>query len=235
MPPNDERQRRVVLRRRQERARLTKGAEDWMRAALAPKRTTQTAEIAVGVIPTNDATTSRLPNTRRRRLTEHVRKLVDTIEQSDSARTVRQSLGRQDAEFDEPETPILEHACATCRGHCCQTGGDHAYLDSTDVARFWATRPNASGASIVRAYVAALPPRSYAGSCVFHGSAGCTLRREMRANLCNVFLCDGARELRSRAEQTPTHGAFLVATKDGELRRATYVDEAGGARRIRKP
>ena len=55
-------------------------------------------------------------------------------------------------------------------------------------------------------------PLSYAGSCLFHGSRGCTLDRSTRAELCNAYYCspleDGLRDPVSVRE---------IATHDGEV------------------
>lgn len=191
-------------------------------------------DVAIGVVPANETRTSRLPESRIRRVRDHVRELVDIVEKRrKSGRSLRGVVDDRDSAADA-SAAALGQACASCRGHCCLTGGDHAYLDSTDVERFWATRPKASAASIVRAYVAALPERTYSGSCVFHATGGCTLPREMRGNLCNVFLCDGTRELRRRLEESGAREAFVVATKDSELLRATHVDANGKTRRAPK-
>lgn len=206
-----------------------------MHSALAtPSPTSEPPNVAVGVLPSNDASTSPLPKGRRARLTDHVRELVAIVERRrTSGRSLPRLADGKDSATDDSAN-LLGEACAACRGHCCQTGGDHAYLDSVDVERFWATRPKASAASIVRAYASALPRRTYAGSCVFHGTAGCALPREMRANLCNVFLCDGARALRSRLEESGTPEAFLVTTRDGTLLGATHVRSNGAVRRFRR-
>ena len=142
--------------------------------------------------------------------------------------------GRDRASGREEENALLGQACATCRGHCCLTGGDHAYLDSRDIRRYWSTRPSATAASITRAYLAALPRRSYTGSCVFHGISGCTLPRPMRAEICNSFLCDGAQAMRTELEKGGARRGFAVASANGELLRATLFDADGTRRRLRK-
>lgn len=115
------------------------------------------------------------------------------------------------------------------------TGGEHAYLGSPDLRRFWSTRPHASGQEIVEAYLGALPERSYAGSCVFHAASGCTLPRDMRAELCNVFLCDDARALENELGQRDPSRTFLVAAGNGELVRGLRVNEKGQSHRVGKP
>lgn len=218
-----EKQRRAALRRREERARLAGLAREWCDDERA----------AVAIVPTNDGRTSQLPKRRRERFVAHLRELVDTVGDRAAGGDARRRPERT-----APETsadPILSQACATCRGSCCRTGGDNAFLDTSDIERFWSSRPRASRASIVRAYLAALPERSYAGSCVFHARSGCALPREMRAHLCNVFHCDGLRELRRELQPDASRPAFVVATGNRELVRATKVGADGVPRRVRRP
>ena len=189
--------------------------------------------MAVAVLPDNGGRLSPLPSRRRRRLAEHLQTLVEGLERR-AAEGFRHWKAAPTEVGPTRADQILGQACATCRGHCCRTGGDVAFLDTSDLERFWSTRPRASSASIVRSYLSALPERSYAGSCVFHGRSGCTLPREMRANLCNAFLCDGLRELRSKLAPDAPHGAFLATAKEGELLRAVRVDADGTTKRARR-
>ena len=222
-----------IERHRAERARLRERAAAWRRSLLPPSSEASREKIPVAVLPANQTSTSKLPARRRARFAEHLRELIQEIEQSPARRRAIQGI-RADTPEPLEAQPTLEHACAVCRGHCCLTGGEHAYLGSLDLMRFRSTQPGATNADIVQTYLDALPERSYTGACVFQGTAGCVLPREMRADICNAFLCDGARELSKQLTAQRTRRAFLVAAADGELLRATEVDEEGRSRKIRK-
>ncbi len=223
----------AAILHRQERARAEAAAEEWRQSVVGQSGPGEAEGIALGVLPASETATSRLPNHRRARIAEHLEEL---IQETEKAPATRRAAGKRERIRPETEddSPLLRQACATCRGHCCRTGGEQAYLGSADLLRFWSTRPRATGASIVKTYLSALPERSYTGSCVFHGTRGCTLPREMRADICNVFLCDGAQDLRAKLADEGTRGGFLVAAANGEPVRATLVAPDGTARRLRK-
>ncbi|MDG2306783.1 MAG: hypothetical protein P8R42_19460 [Candidatus Binatia bacterium] len=226
-------ERSSVRRHREEVARLRTLADDWRQSVLPPREPGRPDRVAVAVVPSNDRRTARLPADRRSRFVGHLKQLIEEVEQE--VAELDPADGRERARGDtQHSSPMLGDACATCRGHCCLTAGEHAYLDSPDIRRFWSTRPTATGASIAKAYLGALPERSFSGSCVFHATAGCALPREMRAEICNTFLCDGAQALKAELADGGADRAFLVATGGGELRRATLVDAEGTRRRVRR-
>ncbi len=226
-------ERNGVARHRAEVARLRMRAEEWRQSIPFGAGRGGTDDVALAVLPANERTTAQLPSGRRSSFVRHLSQLVDEIEQEDGERR-RPDRRKRARAGTEDENAMLGRACATCRGQCCLSGGEHAYLDSPDLRRFWSTRPSATGASIADAYLEALPGRSYSGSCVFHGISGCALPREMRAEICNAFLCDGAQGLRTEIQAGRTGGGFLVAAAGGELLRAVVVDAGGASRRLRK-
>lgn len=111
---------------------------------------------------------------------------------------------------------LLGEACGHCGGSCCMAGGTHAFLDERTLARVRAERPELTGSAALRVYVRSVAPRSYRGSCLFHGATGCTLARGLRAELCNAYYCNGLREL--LAAPPPTGATVIVDTHAGEAR-----------------
>lgn len=93
------------------------------------------------------------------------------------------------------DTAFIAQACATCRGDCCQNGGEHAYIKRQTLSRVSRAAPEKSLEDIVRAYLDCVPETSYAGSCIYHGEKGCNLPGEMRSDTCNDFFCTGVRSL----------------------------------------
>jgi hypothetical protein len=86
-------------------------------------------------------------------------------------------------------TPVLRTGCAACRGYCCLGGEEHAYLDERTMARVRRDQPALTERGVIAAYVAQIATMSFRDSCLFHGKAGCTLRPDMRARLCDSFFC----------------------------------------------
>jgi hypothetical protein len=123
------------------------------------------------------------------------------------------------ARTPEPEgfsAQVLNAGCATCRGHCCMGGGEHGYIDERTMARVRRDRPELDAAAVISLYLRRVAPTSTQGSCLFHGPEGCTLGRDLRAELCNQFYCDG---LRAFLRRTPEPDRVQVrASRDGQER-----------------
>jgi len=89
-----------------------------------------------------------------------------------------------------PQTSAdVRAACGACRGHCCQKGGDDAYLDFESVGLAWGRFPHLRKEELVGAYLAAVPARSFVNSCIFHAEHGCNLPETMRSPVCGAYLC----------------------------------------------
>jgi hypothetical protein len=86
-------------------------------------------------------------------------------------------------------SPDFRGACSACRGHCCQKGGDDAYLDFESVGLAWGRFPHLSKEELIAAYLGAVPARSFADSCIFHAEHGCNLPETMRSPVCGAYLC----------------------------------------------
>lgn len=128
--------------------------------------------------------------------------------------------------------PMLGAACGTCGGACCTAGGTHAFLKAASLVRVRRElssegMPALSAAEIEARYLDALPTVHYHDSCVFHGSAGCTLPRTLRSNLCNRYLCGGLTQLTRTTAAHGEHAAFVAAVDDGRLLRLALVTPAG--------
>ena len=116
---------------------------------------------------------------------------------------------------------VLRAGCATCKGHCCKGGGEHAYLDERTMARVRHENPDHDARGIIGLYLARLPPVSYQNSCLYHGPGGCTLGRGLRAELCNVYYCNGLRDFQ-KLDPVPAR-VRVVAARDGEQRRSAIL------------
>ena len=54
---------------------------------------------------------------------------------------------------------VLAAGCATCRGHCCMGGGEHAYIDERTMARVRRDNPDHDASAIIRLYLKRLALR----------------------------------------------------------------------------
>ena len=126
---------------------------------------------------------------------------------------------------DDPRLVVI-NACMTCRGACCEHGGDEAYLDAKFLASRLANEPEREPASIVAEYLDQIPEQSIAGSCVFHGQQGCVLSRETRSRTCNEFLCYPLQEHEQKSDSA-VNGSVAVAKHRGKFQRAAWMEPDG--------
>ncbi len=120
---------------------------------------------------------------------------------------------------------VVAAGCATCGGHCCMGGGEHAYIDERTMARVRRDNPDLDAGAVIRAFLARVAPDSFLGSCLFHGAAGCTLGRGLRAELCNAYYCNGLRDFLKR--DPPPDRVAIVAVRNGEERRSGVLTRRG--------
>jgi hypothetical protein len=150
----------------------------------------------------------------------------------ESLRDLRDGKRRRDRLIQAP-TPeptgftaaVLAAGCATCKGYCCDGGGEHAYIDDRTMARVHRDNPGLGIRAIIRLFMDRIAPLSYHGSCLFHGPAGCTLGRPLRAELCNAYLCNGLREFTRRGD-TPEQ-VRIRAARGGEERLSDVIPRSG--------
>lgn len=116
---------------------------------------------------------------------------------------------------------VLSAGCATCQGHCCTGGGEHAYLDARTMARVRRDNPDLDARAVIGLYLARLAPLAWRGSCLFHGAEGCTLGRALRAELCNAYYCNGLKDFLNR-DELPER-VQIVAKRNGIERRSPIL------------
>ena len=155
------------------------------------------------------------PPTRIRALKRH---LVESLRDLRAAKRPDRLIQKTAPEPTGFTATVMEAGCATCQGHCCKGGGDHAYIDARTMARVRRDNPDLDARAIIRLYLERLAPESYVASCLFHGSAGCTLGRALRAELCNAYYCNGLRDF---LKHLPVPDQVqIVAARNGQERRS---------------
>ncbi len=146
------------------------------------------------------------------------RHLIEAIRDMVAARRPERLIQRRSAEPTGLTANVVGESCGLCQGSCCMAGGTHAFLDDRTMARVHKERPEMTVRQVISAYVGSVAPLAYRGSCLFHGAAGCTLERPLRAELCNSYYCNGLLD-------------FLKADMGGETA-VEIVTHAGETRRI---
>lgn len=133
--------------------------------------------------------------------------------------------------LDDPQTSARErlsgNACTACRGSCCRSGGDHAYLTEETIARYVRAHPERSFQEILDAYVSCIPERTTVNSCIYHSETGCGLPRDLRSSTCNRYLCGKLQALKTSLSEEKPVPVFAVLFDDGRWVRTALIDTAG--------
>lgn len=110
------------------------------------------------------------------------------------------------------EGRALDASCAACRGMCCMQGGQtHAFLTAGTIDFVRHQHPGIVPEEVRALYAERLPAESAERSCVFHGPLGCTLPRDVRADICNYWQCRARMALRERLQETGADRAIAIA------------------------
>jgi hypothetical protein len=181
-----------IQRRRQERMRTAEAHRDRevLRRGIEHPQAIQPV-----VVPANMRKIVNLPERRKRAFRSN---LMALIAQAAAARAKSADPPPGETAADSsPSSPALEsllgRGCATCRGRCCNGGGDHAYLSVDTILGYMRNHPKQRPRDVLEAYLSLLPNKAYEGSCVYQTHNGCALPREMRAKISGDYYCEELR------------------------------------------
>jgi hypothetical protein len=170
---------------------------------------------ALAIVPTHEGALAPVLEERRGAFRTHLVKIVSEVF-AEAPEGVSDADLEPDPIHEREETLLM--VCATCRGNCCEAGGNHAYLDTRAIRRYASWHPDATQAEIVAAYTARVPEQSVTASCILHGERGCSLPREMHGHTCNRFVCPGAEAVGPALEKADGRLVFAAsAREDGTL------------------
>ena len=142
--------------------------------------------------------------------------------ESDEARARRAS-----AEPEEPSpdfSAVIAGACSRCEGFCCRNAAEHAYLRVDTMRAQFERHPELDPDTLVERYLSYAGPSGTDGSCIFHGSRGCSLPRDMRAPLCRRFICGGLKLYHNDHRAVDGGRAFVVAADAETVHASGFVD-----------
>ncbi|MCB1771737.1 MAG: hypothetical protein KDJ31_18875 [Candidatus Competibacteraceae bacterium] len=178
------------------------------------------------VVPASLSQIIRLPAQRRREFRNYLKELIDKAFIRPIPPAVDPGQTAPLSDEDARLQAASGQACACCRGSCCQGGGfTHAYLEIATIQRYRTAHPNQRPRGVLAAYMNYVGDETAEGSCVYHQTDGCSLPKEMRADICNDFYCGGLQDFRqSVMADSPVRGFFVAATED-TIHRAALVHE----------
>ena len=181
----------------------------------------------VVVTPYNGSVSQRLAASRRKKLQQHVAKVAAAVRTHLDAVAAGVEAAKpapeRSAPFADEVGAVLVQACIGCRGHCCRQGGDHAFISFDTIMHFMQNNPHHSVQEVVDAYVERLPRRSIRSGCVFQHVHGCTLPRDMRADLCNRYYCGALSEFRHAVDAGASPRAFFVPSNNETFDRGIFA------------
>lgn len=174
-------------------------------------------------VPGGDTRLGALPPEQHDALRDHLNGLAHRL-----ASDAGSAAPVADLAADTAALPQAAQVCGACGGHCCRLARDHhAFLDEPTLRRLLAGHPELSADELPALYLARLPAQQVENSCAFHGQAGCTLPREMRADLCNRYACDGLIEATAWLQQPGPRQVVVMNPVHGTQRRATLIGPDG--------
>lgn len=152
------------------------------------------------VIPSGPNQVTRLSESRRQSYLEH---LQGVIEEAANCPSIDDVIHDQHYDAHHKLTDIesrfnantelrniSDRLCALCKGGCCISGKDHAYLSTFSMRQQMERNPQWTQDELFEHYRALISTHTIEGSCINHTPNGCTLPRELRSDICNAFYCD---------------------------------------------
>ena len=178
----------------------------------------------MAVLPRNHHRPKKLPRKRRenfeatlRRNIEKARSRLTVGEQPEPPAKVY-SVGDDRSEGErEAERKLLGAGCAMCRGRCCTAGADHAFNDSDTMMRYLQRFPDHDDETIVDRYLSHIATRTLSPGCIFQHEHGCTLPRDLRADICNRFYCSDINVVRNHYFAGDPVRAYFLHEDAGRL------------------
>lgn len=152
------------------------------------------------VIPSGNSTLLPPDNERIEKYTEHLKAIIsEACDYNDASEVIHDehhdAYGKRlVVEQRFSETPdlqsISDQLCCMCKGGCCASGKEHAYLSVFSIRRFMDENPDLSPEIILDFYLSNICTNSIEESCINHTETGCALPRELRSDICNGFYCE---------------------------------------------
>jgi hypothetical protein len=214
------------LKQTRERQRL---AETYLK--LEADRLGITGKMLAVVVPANLRRIRNLSERRRRAFHDRLKQCISQAAASRTS-TARNTTGdERHAPPSRPSfvpDPLLSRGCFTCKGHCCNSGQDHAYQDVAALESYMDLHPEQQPRHVLEDYLSRIPTRTYQESCVYQAEAGCVLPREMRSPICNEFYCGEIRDFQRQFPHGPPGRILYVAVEGTRLVRAEPLMAAAG-------
>ena len=105
--------------------------------------------------------------------------------------------------------------CSICKGGCCTSGKEHAYLSAINIIRCKKMNPHLSATDILNLYLSNLPSETIAGACINQTYTGCAQPKELRSDTCNSFYCDSLKTYHAKFNTEEAEKTILLIQRSG--------------------
>lgn len=150
-------------------------------------------------IPSGNSKLAPVADERVEKYIEHIKNIVAEADQYSNASEVisdqhSDAHGKRllvDRNLDENPglREMSDSLCSMCKGGCCISGREHAYLSVYSMRRYLDDNPELSITEVIDLYCARIGSETIQNSCINHTSTGCALPRDLRSDICNGFYC----------------------------------------------
>ncbi|HEY9053119.1 MAG TPA: hypothetical protein VIQ03_16320 [Gammaproteobacteria bacterium] len=172
------------------------------------------------VIPTGLSKLISLSKDRIKNYTEHLNSIINqAMEYTDASEVVydqhhhaHERLAEVNRQFNQnPKLQnISDKLCCLCKGGCCASGKDHAYLSVITIRRYMDNHPDVSKQDILDLYLSNISLETIEGACINQTSTGCALPRELRSDICNGYYCDTLKTYQKKLKGKENIGVVLA-------------------------
>jgi len=108
---------------------------------------------------------------------------------------------------------LSDKLCTMCKGGCCVSGKEHAYLSVFTMRNFMDHHPEANREEVLERYISRIQKVTIKNSCINHTETGCALPRSLRSAICNGYYCDPVKFSQKDIEDKGMTGNMLVVQR----------------------
>jgi len=216
------------LRERQQRDAVAQNVRTHLQAKVDETWTDPDNTVLV-IVPRLEAELVEPPAERVDKLRKYLEEIMTAAEakvQDESTHEDLEVLHKDRADHEATALPVI-NACSTCRGQCCLLGEEHAFLNRDFFAWRLLNEPNSTPQSIIDDYLQRVPDVAYEASCLYHSRSGCVLPRQIRASMCNKWICTGISDARNDWYGKPDMASVAASVDSGTCGRAGLMSGDG--------
>ncbi|MEZ6033325.1 MAG: hypothetical protein R3C17_09545 [Planctomycetaceae bacterium] len=206
-------------RMEEKNAREAAEAQAILESTLTNHRELSPDDLFVVTIPSGISKISPLPEARIQAYKQHLETVIREFRGVPEIDSKQDDAQRSDVTAEKifENSPKLrtvsEKLCGMCKGGCCTSGGDTAYITRSTIRKFLDAAPESADADIVNAYLSQLSAETMTNSCINQSPTGCVLPRSMRSDTCNEYFCNSLVKWQASAATEMTKAILVIQRK----------------------